>query len=156
LIEFDPENAEIYRSNHQEYIRKLDDLDRELREMIGTLPQEKRILVTAHDAFSYFGREFDFQVVGLQGISTATEAGVRDVRRLTDFIIKNDIKAIFIESSMPRRTVEALQAAVRAKGHEVKIGGTLYSDALGSTGTEEETYIGMFKYNVKTIIEALH
>lgn len=156
LIEFDPENAEIYRSNHQEYIRKLDDLDWELREMIETLPQEKRILVTAHDAFSYFGREFDFQVVGLQGISTATEAGVRDVRRLTDFIIKNDIKAIFIESSMPRRTVEALQAAVRAKGHEVKIGGTLYSDALGSTGTEEETYIGMFKYNVKTIIEALH
>lgn len=155
LSEYDPENADYYRANHARYVRELDALDQELREIVETLPEERRILVTAHDAFSYFGRELGFQVVGLQGISTATEAGVRDVRRLTDFIIEHDIKAIFIESSMPRRTVEALQAAVRAKNHEVKIGGTIFSDALGSEGTPEGTYTGMFRYNVTTLVEAL-
>ena len=94
-------------------------------------------------------------MVGLQGISTATEAGVKDVQELSKFIIDNDVKAIFIESSVPRRTIEALQAAVISKNHNVEIGGSLYSDALGNPGTEEGTYIGMFKYNVNTIVNAL-
>ena len=96
-----------------------------------------------------------FQVVGLQGISTATEAGVKDVQNLSEFIIKNNIKAIFVESSVPRRTIEALQQAVLSKKHNVEIGGSLYSDALGNPGTVEGTYIGMFKYNVNTIVNAL-
>lgn len=155
LSKADPENAPYYAENNVEYQKKLDALDSEIRTIIETLPKEKRILVTAHDAFNYFGKEYDFDVVGLQGISTATEAGVRDVQKLSDFIIANNVKAIFVESSVPRRTIEALQAAVLSKNHEVAIGGSLYSDALGNPGTEEGTYIGMFRYNVNTIINAL-
>lgn len=155
LAETDPENADLFKENNRVYQEKLDALETEVKQTIETLPKEKRILVTAHDAFNYFGNEYGFEVVGLQGISTATEAGVQDVQRLSDFIITNKVKAIFIESSVPRRTIEALQEAVLSKNHDVAIGGSLYSDALGNAGTEEGTYIGMFKYNVKTIVEAL-
>lgn len=151
----DTVNAEKFRENNILYQKKLDELETEIKAVIITLPKEKRILVTAHDAFNYFGREYGFNVVGLQGISTATEAGVQDVRRLSQFIIDNKVKAIFIESSVPRRTIEALQEAVLSKNHEVVIGGSLYSDALGNSGTIEGTYVGMFKANVKTIVEAL-
>ncbi len=155
LSEANPENAPLFKENNDIYQEKLNVLEVEIRDIIATLPEEKRVLVTAHDAFNYFGNEYGFEVVGLQGISTATEAGVQDVQRLSDFIIEKNVKAIFIESSVPRRTIEALQAAVLSKKHQVAIGGSLYSDALGSAGTEEGTYIGMFKYNVKTIVEAL-
>lgn len=155
LSKADSENAETYVSNNKEYQKKLDALEDEIKSIINTLPEEKRILVTAHDAFNYFGKAYDFQVVGLQGISTATEAGVKDVQEMSKFIIDNKVKAIFIESSVPRRTIEALQAAVISKNHDVKIGGSLYSDALGNPGTEEGTYIGMFRYNVNTIVNAL-
>lgn len=155
LSELDPENTAAFEANRDVYLKKLSALKSELSIKVEMLPQEKRILVTAHDAFNYFGRTFDFEVVGLQGLSTATEAGVKDVQRITQFIIDNDIKAVFIESSVPRRTVEALQAAVKDQNHEVKIGGELYSDALGSAGTEEGTYIGMYQHNVNTIINAL-
>ena len=151
----DPKNAEIYRKNKNIYQEKLTALDQQLREIIATLPPEKRILVTAHDACSYFGKSYDFEVRGLQGISTITEAGVQDVRNLSNFIVTHQIKAIFVENSVPRRTIEALQAAVRAQGHEVAIGGTLYSDSLGNPGTDEGTYIGMYRYNVETIVNAL-
>ncbi|MGK0174553.1 MAG: manganese/zinc/iron transport system substrate-binding protein [Ulvibacter sp.] len=151
----DTVNAEKFRENNALYQKKLDALETEIKATIETLQKEKRILVTAHDAFTYFGRQYGFNVVGLQGISTATEAGVQDVRRLSQFIIHNKVKAIFIESSVPRRTIEALQEAVLSKNHEVVIGGSLYSDALGDLGTIEGTYIGMFKANVKTIVEAL-
>jgi manganese/zinc/iron transport system substrate-binding protein len=155
LSEKDPENAENYKTNETSYINKLDVLQSKLKDIIKTLPKEKRVLVTAHDAFNYFGKAYDFEVVGLQGLSTATEAGVQDVQKLSAFIIDKKIKAIFIESSVPKRTIEALQAAVKSKGHDVIIGGTLYSDALGTTGTVEGTYIGMFEYNVNTIVNAL-
>ncbi len=155
LSEKDPKNSANYKANGDAYIEKLDLLDRDIKGVIETLPKEKRILVTAHDAFNYFGKSYDFNVVGLQGLSTATEAGVKDVQRLSQFIIDNDVKAIFIESSVPRRTIEALEAAVKAKGHEVVIGGSLYSDALGNAGTVEGTYIGMFTYNVNTIVSSL-
>lgn len=151
----DQKNAVNYIENEKKYLAKLDDLESEVKATIATLPKEKRVLVTAHDAFNYFGKAYGFNVVGLQGLSTATEAGVQDVQRLTEFIIENKVKSIFVESSVPRRTIEALQAAVRSKNHEVTIGGSLYSDALGNTGTEEGTYIGMFKYNVNTIVNAL-
>lgn len=155
LADADPENKEAYDVNLQNYIDKIDALSASLKAKIDELPQEKRILVTAHDAFNYFGRKYGFEVVGLQGLSTATEAGVQDVQRITQFIIDNKVKAVFIESSVPRRTVEALQKAVKAQNQEVIIGGELYSDALGSAGTEEGTYVGMYTHNVETIVNAL-
>lgn len=155
LSEADPENKAYFEENGKNYLEKLKVLDAEIKSIIDTLPKEKRILVTAHDAFNYFGKAYGFEVVGLQGLSTATEAGVQDVQNLSNFIIEKNIKAIFVESSVPRRTIEALQAAVNSKNHHVEIGGTLYSDALGNAGTAEGTYIGMFKYNVNTIVNAL-
>ena len=152
----DPVNAKKYQENTALYQDKLDALEIEVKAIIATLPKEKRILVTAHDAFNYFGKAYGFNVVGLQGLSTATEAGVQDVRRLSQFIIDNKVKAVFIESSVPRRTIEALQEAVLSKNHDVGIGGSLYSDALGNAGTIEGTYVGMFRANVKTIVEALN
>lgn len=155
LSEKDPTNKNQFLENEKVFLEKLDALEKEVISQIETLPIEKRILVTAHDAFNYFGSAYGFQVVGLQGLSTATEAGVQDVQKLSAFIIENKVKSIFIESSVPHRTIEALQAAVISKGHEVSIGGSLFSDALGSTGTLEGTYIGMYLYNVKTIVNAL-
>ncbi len=150
-----PENVDFYNKNLSIYNEKLSALEKKIRLKIETLPKDKRILVTAHDAFNYFGKAYGFEVVGLQGLSTATEAGVQDVQKLAAFIIDKKIKAVFVESSVPRRTIEALQAAVNSKGHDVEIGGTLYSDALGNAGTIEGTYIGMFEYNVNTIVNAL-
>ncbi len=155
LAEADAENAEFFQKNKQAYLMKLDALEAENKTTIETLPKEKRILVTAHDAFNYFGEAYDFEVVGLQGLSTVTEAGVQDVQRLSDFIIEKQVKAIFVESSVPRRTIEALQASVVSKGANVTIGGSLFSDALGNPGTDEGTYIGMFRYNVNTIVNSL-
>ena len=155
LSEKNPENAAAFLENETLFLEKLEKLEQKVLTTIGTLPKEKRILVTAHDAFNYFGKNYGFNVVGLQGISTATEAGVQDVQKLATFIIENKVKAIFVESSVPKRTIEALQAAVKSKDHEVVIGGTLYSDALGNAGTVEGTYIGMFEYNVNTIVDAL-
>lgn len=151
----DPKNAKRYRSNNLAFQQELDLLQTRVVDAIATLAPEKRILVTAHDAFNYFGKAYGFTVVGLQGLSTATEAGVQDVQKLSDYIIQNNVKAIFIESSVPRKTIEALRAAVLSKGHQVSIGGSLYSDALGDAGSLEGTYTGMFLFNVKTIVNAL-
>ncbi len=150
-----PQHKEAFKVNTEAYMQKLKILEAEIKAEIATLPKDKRRLVTAHDAFSYFGKAYDFDVVGLQGLSTATEAGVQDVQKTAAYIIDNKIKAVFIESSVPKRTVEALQAAVNSKNHNVIIGGTLFSDALGNPITPEGTYIGMFKYNVHTIVSAL-
>ncbi|MFP4844685.1 metal ABC transporter solute-binding protein, Zn/Mn family [Winogradskyella sp. PE311] len=155
LVEQDPKNAEIYEKNMTFYLMELKLLNEKIITKVDELAIEDRILVTAHDAFNYFGKAYNFNVVGLQGLSTATEAGVKDVQKLSAFIIENQIKAVFVESSVPKRTIEALQAAVKSKGHNVEIGGTLYSDALGNKGTIEGTYIGMFEYNVNTIVNAL-
>jgi manganese/zinc/iron transport system substrate-binding protein len=155
LCEKDPKNAASYTVNNLAFQQELDLLQTTVVKTIATLAPEKRILVTAHDAFNYFGKSYGFKVVGLQGLSTATEAGVQDVQKLSGYIIANKVKAIFIESSVPRRTIEALEAAVLSKGHQVSIGGSLYSDALGDAGSVEGTYVGMFLYNVKTIVNAL-
>ena len=110
-----------------------------------------RVLITAHDAFNYFGRAYGFEVRGLQGISTASEVGAADVQDLAAFIAERKIPAIFVESSVPPRNIEAVQAAVSSRGFEVVIGGSLFSDALGSTGTPEASYIGVVRYNIDTI-----
>lgn len=150
-----PEKADMFKENAESYGKQLHALKAKVTEQIATLPVDQRRLVTAHDAFNYFGEVFEFDVVGLQGLSTATEAGVKDVQQTAAYIIDHKVKAIFIESSVPRRTVEALQAGVNSKDHQVEIGGTLYSDALGNPGEKEGTYIGMFEYNVETIVNAL-
>lgn len=151
----DPKNKERYQANNIAFQQELDLLQTTVENKIASLDPQKRILITAHDAFNYFGKNYGFKVVGLQGLSTATEAGVQDVQQLSEYIIEHKVKAIFVESSVPRRTIEALEAAVLSKGHQVSIGGSLYSDALGDVGSLEGTYIGMFLYNVKTIVNAL-
>ncbi len=150
-----PEHKAEFKANADAYLLKLKTLKEEITAEIETLPEDKRRLVTAHDAFNYFGKAYKFDVVGLQGLSTATEAGVQDVQKTAAYIIDHKIKAVFIESSVPKRTVEALKAAVNSKNHDVIIGGTLFSDALGNPDTPEGTYIGMFKFNVHTIVSAL-
>lgn len=155
LIEFDPENREFYNRNAAEYVQKLEELDRYVAQEIATIPEERRVLVTAHDAFGYFGRAYGIEVAGLQGISTATEASLLDIQRIVELLVKRRIKAVFVESSVPRRTIEAVVAGSKAKGHEVVIGGELFADAMGESGTPEGSYIGMVRFNVDTIVGAL-
>lgn len=155
LSELDPGSADLYAANADAYVAELEELDRWVAEQIAKIPEQSRVLITAHDAFGYFGVRYGMEVRGLQGTSTATEAGAGDVQALADFIAERGIKAIFVESSVPQATIEAVRAAVRAKGHEVEIGGQLYSDAMGQAGTPEGTYVGMVRHNVTTIVAAL-
>jgi len=155
LIDMDPGSADLYRANAQAYLAQLADLHAYVQAQAARLPPEQRVLITAHDAFNYFGRAYGFEVRGLQGISTATEAGTADVQHLADFIAQRKIRAIFVESSVSPRTIEAVQAAVQARGFNVRIGGQLFSDAMGNPGTPEGTYIGMVRHNIDTIVRAL-
>jgi manganese/zinc/iron transport system substrate-binding protein len=155
LIEVDPDNREAYTKNYESYVKELEELDLFVKEEIERIPESSRVIITAHDAFQYFGKAYGMEVLGLQGISTESEAGTGDVKSLADYIVERKIKAIFVESSVPRRNIEALQEAVKAQGFDVQIGGELYSDSLGSAGTVARTYIGMIKSNVETIINAL-
>ena len=155
LIEMDPDSRSQYEANAEAYLKELEDLHQYVLDQASAVPEEQRVLITAHDAFNYFGRAYGFDVRGLQGISTEAQAGTADVQSLANFIAENEIQAIFVESSVPQRNVEAVQAAVRAQGFEVEIGGSLYSDAMGSEGTPEGTYVGMVKHNIDTIVRAL-
>lgn len=155
LIRLDPESAAIYSANSAEYLQELAELDSWIREQVAQVPEDARVLITAHDAFGYFGDQYGFEVRGLQGLSTASEAGAGDVRGLIDFIVARQIKAVFVESSVPQATIEAVQAGARARGWDVQIGGQLFSDAMGADGTPEGTYIGMVRYNVTIITTAL-
>ncbi|HEX8272594.1 MAG TPA: zinc ABC transporter substrate-binding protein [Longimicrobiaceae bacterium] len=155
LAQADPAHAAEYRANAERYLGELRALDEYVRAQAARVPAERRVLVTAHDAFNYFGRAYGFQVRGLQGISTASEAGTADVQELADFIAGRRIPAVFVESSIPRRNVEAVQEAVASRGWRVRIGGELFSDALGTAGTPEGTYIGMVRHNIDTIVGAL-
>ncbi|MFE6077923.1 metal ABC transporter solute-binding protein, Zn/Mn family [Paenibacillus sp. NPDC057886] len=155
LVEADPEHAEEYKVQAEQYLTKLEALDSEVREKIQEIPEASRVLVTAHDAFGYFGQAYDMKVMGLQGISTAAEYGARDVSELRDYLVDNNIKAVFVESSVPAKAMEAIIAGAAEKGHTVSIGGELFSDAMGAEGTEEGTYIGMIRHNTQTIVEAL-
>lgn len=155
LIAIDPAQTETYRANADQYLAQLRELDGYVREQAERIPEDKRVIVTAHDAFNYFGRAYGFEVRGLQGISTAAEAGTADVQNMAGFIAERQIPAIFIESSVSPRAVEALQNAVRARGQEVAIGGQLYSDAMGDPGTPDGTYVGMVRHNIDSIVSAL-
>lgn len=155
LAEYDPAHADTYKRNAEAYIAELTKLDDEVRTRIAEIPEAGRVLVTAHDAFGYFGDAYGIQVMGLQGISTAAEYGSKDVSELRDFLVEKRIKAVFVENSIPTKSMEAVIAGAKELGHEVKIGGELYSDSLGEPGSEADTYIKMVRHNVNTIVEAL-
>ncbi|MBU0743099.1 zinc ABC transporter substrate-binding protein [bacterium] len=155
LAELDPDHADGYRVRAAAYAAELDALHAYALERFRSVPAQQRVLVTAHDAFNYLGRAYGLEVRGLQGISTATEAGTADVQDLAAFIAERRIPALFVESSVSPRAIEAVRQAVRSRGLEVIIGGEIYSDALGDPGTPAGTYLGMVRHNVDTITAAL-
>lgn len=155
LSQLTPAHRAYYTQNVTAYADTLDALDRWVRQAIQSIPAERRVLITAHDAFGYFGRAYGIEVRGLQGISTLSEFGLRDVTDLVDFVTERDIPAIFVETSVSDRSLKAVMAGARDRGHELEIGGQLYADAMGQPGTEASTYIGMVKHNVNTIVAAL-
>ena len=155
LAIYDPENTEAYRTQAAVYTEELEALDAYAKEAMSTIPESQRVLVTAHDAFQYLGRAYGIEVRGIQGMSTESEAGVRDLEDLVDFIVERQIPAVFVESSVADKNVRALVEGARARGHDVIIGGTLFSDAMGQAGTYEGSYIGMIDSNVTTITNAL-
>ena len=155
LSELDPEGVEVYRRNGEQYRARLDALHQWVIEQVEQIPEQQRVLITAHDAFGYFGLAYGFEVVGLQGISTVAEYGVNDVTQLVDRIVERQVKAIFVESSVPARSIEAVRQGCLNRGFEVVIGGTLYSDAMGGAGSGADSYVGMVESNVNTIVGAL-
>ena len=155
MINLDSANRTYYQSNLETYLSKLDSLDNYIKRSIQEIPEKQRILVTAHDAFGYFGQAYGVKVEAVQGLSTVSDFGLKDIADLIDLIIANDIRAIFVETSVSDRSINAIVTGCQKKGHEVVIGGNLYSDAMGELGTPEGTYPGMFTKNVQTIVEAL-
>ncbi len=155
LAQKDTAHADRYQSNAEAYVQRLDSLDRYVTAQAERVSAEQRVLITSHDAFSYFGRAYSFDVRGLQGISTASEAGAGDVQALADFVVERRIPALFVETSVSPRGIQAVREAVRAKGFEVQVGGTLYGDALGGAGTPEGTYVGAVRHNIDTIVQGL-
>jgi manganese/zinc/iron transport system substrate-binding protein len=155
LSEFDAKHAAEYRDNAESYRKELLELYEYGRRSVATIPERSRVLVTSHDAFNYFGRAYGLEVQGVQGISTESEAGLQRVNELVDLIVQKQIKAVFVESSVPRKNIEAIASGVRARGHEVVIGGELFSDAMGEEGTYEGTYVGMLDHNITLTTRAL-
>ncbi len=151
----DSENAESYAVSGESYAAQLVELDAWVEERVVELPEEQRVLITAHDAFEYFGDAYGFEVRGIQGISTASDYGLKDLEELIDFIVERQIKAVFIESSVSDKSIKSLQEGVNGEGWEIVIGGELFSDAMGDAGTVEGTYVGMVEHNVNTIVNAL-
>ncbi len=155
LTEARPEAAGIFAANADAHIADLGRLDAYAAETLAKVPESGRVLVTAHDAFGYFGEAYGFEVLGIQGISTESEAGLSRIRTLVDRLVDSNIRAVFVESSVPDRNMRALAEGASARGHEVTIGGELFSDAMGRDGTYEGTYLGMIDHNVTTIAGAL-
>lgn len=155
LASFDPPNASYYSENAKAYLAELEALDAYARKVIQSIPRNQRIMVTAHDAFSYMGRAYGIEVIGIQGLSTESEAGLKDINRIVDELVRRNIPAVFVETSVSDKNVKALIEGARAQGHKVKIGGSLFSDAMGKPGTYEGTYLGMIDHNVTVIARAL-
>ena len=155
LSEFDAEHAAAFQANARSYTERLAALHDYGIKVVGSIPENSRVLVTSHDAFNYLGRAYGLDVQGVQGISTESEAGLQRVGALVDMLAERSVKAVFIESSVPRKSIDSLIEGARAKGHDVVVGGELFSDAMGSDGTYEGTYIGMLDHNITTITRAL-
>ncbi|MDN4164115.1 zinc ABC transporter substrate-binding protein [Cytophagales bacterium LB-30] len=150
-----PQQRSQFEQNAAAYRKQLDSLHQTVAQQILSIPSEQRVLVTAHDAFTYFGDAYGIEVRGLQGISTLSEFGLKDVSDLVDFIVARKIKAVFVETSVSDKALQAVIQGCTDRGHPVRIGGSLYSDAMGAKGTPEGTYIGMVNANVSKIVEAL-
>lgn len=150
-----PEHTEDFNANEKAFSQELDQLQQYATERVDEIPETQRILVTAHDAFNYFGKSLGFEVRGLQGLSTDSEYGVKDVQQMVDFLVKHQIKAIYIESSVSDKAMNAVIEGAKQKGHTVIIGGELFSDAMGAEGMDEGTYIGMYRHNIDTIVDSL-
>jgi manganese/zinc/iron transport system substrate-binding protein len=155
LAKIDPAGASVFKTRAADYRKELAALHLWAKKETAKIPKQNRVLVTAHDAFGYFGAAYDFEVRGVQGMSTASEAGARDIQVLADFIVTRKIRAVFIETSVPKRTIDAVVAAAQAKKWNVIVGGSLYSDSAGAPGTPEGTYVGMVKANVRLIVAGL-
>ncbi|MEM1183425.1 MAG: zinc ABC transporter substrate-binding protein [Planctomycetota bacterium] len=155
MIAFDPEGEGVYTANAEAYAEALAALDAYAERVLASVPESARVLVTAHDAFNYFGHRYGYEVMGIQGLSTESEAGVRDIERISGILVERGVGAVFVESTVPERSVNALINSAKAAGHDVVIGGELFSDAMGDDGTYEGTYVGMIDHNVTTIARAL-
>lgn len=155
LSQIDSANASFYKENLAKYEKELDELTAYIMDKFKEIPEKSRVLVTAHDAFGYFGEQFGLEVKAIQGVSTDSETGTKNISDLANFIVERNIKAIFVESSVPKKSIEALQEAVKSRGKEVKIGGELYSDSLGDKEHNTETYVKTVKANADTIANAL-
>jgi len=155
MCEQDAAHCSAYKKRAAEYKKELASLHTYIEQSIASIPESSRVLITAHDAFNYFGRAYGIEVIGIQGLSTESEAGIDDMNKLVDFLVENQIKAVFVESSVSDRNVNALIEGAASRGHEVVIGGRLFSDAMGESGTYEGTYIGMLDHNATTITRAL-
>jgi len=155
LIAARPEGEEQFRGNAERHLQEIAELSDYAKRVLATVPDESRVLVTAHDAFKYFGRAYGFEVLGIQGISTQSEAGLSRVSELVDTLVTRKIGAVFVESSVSDRNMRALVEGAAAKKQEVRVGGQLFSDAMGRDGTYEGTYIGMIDHNVTTITRSL-
>lgn len=155
LAKYDPTHAETYKKNTTAYRAELSKLHDETKTQLAAIPREQRVLITSHDAFRYFGRAYEIEVRGVQGISTETEASLREVNQLVDFIVKRKVKAVFVETSVNQRNMESLRQGCKSRGNEVALGGELFSDAMGKTGEPTGTYVGMIRHNVDTIVKAL-
>ncbi|MFZ4597158.1 MAG: metal ABC transporter solute-binding protein, Zn/Mn family [Terrimicrobiaceae bacterium] len=155
LVSRDPEGKATYEANAERYAGEVRALDEYVKRVIQTIPPSQRVLITAHDAFHYLGRATDLAVMSIQGISTESEAGVADINRIVDGVVEKKIPAVFVESSVPDKNVRAVIEGAAARGHELRLGGELFSDAMGATGTYEGTYVGMLDHNATVITKAL-
>jgi manganese/zinc/iron transport system substrate-binding protein len=155
LKEIAPSDADYFEANKNAYFAELDALKQEAVEKMARIPEEKRVLVTAHDAFGYFGRMLDIEVVGLQGLSTEDEIGLSDIEDTIEILVKYQVPAVFVESSVNPNSINAVIEGAKKRGLNVKLGGELFSDAMGAAGTDEGTYLGMYRHNVNTIANAL-
>jgi manganese/zinc/iron transport system substrate-binding protein len=155
LTEYDPQHADDYTANAAAYRQQLAELDAFVQQVIASIPTEQRVLITAHDAFNYFGRAYDIEVVGIQGLSTESEAGLARINALVDLLVERNIQAVFVETSVDDKNVRALVEGAAARGHTIRVGGELFSDAMGTPGTYRGTYIGMIDHNATTIARAL-
>lgn len=155
MVQYDSASAKLYEKNAQAYLLEMDSLHESVKTQLQQIPETQRVLITAHDAFGYFGDAYGIEVRGLQGISTVSEFGLKDVTDLVNFIISRKIKAIFVETSVSQKSINAVVEGCNQKGWQVKIGGSLYSDAMGAAGTPSGNYLGMVSANVNTIVTAL-
>ena len=155
LSELDPANADTYSTNATAYTAELEKLHEYAKKSIASIPEKSRVLITAHDAFNYFARAYGIKVMAAQGVTTESEAAISDINELVDFIVKNDIRSIFVENIVSDRNLQAVIEGAKAKGHDLVIGGELYSDATGQAGTYEGTYLGMVDHNITLITRKL-